>query len=58
MNRKKFVFGKGKIFTLDHIIRHIAIEPAHDKKEAIKQIVTSKSKKPVQQFLGLANYYR
>ena len=50
INPKKFIFGQGTVLTLGHIISHRSIEPAHDKKEEIKQMPTPKSRKQVQQF--------
>lgn len=51
-------WGKSEILFLSHVIGENGIKPNPEKVRAIKQMTSPKTRKEVQQFLGLVNYYR
>lgn len=58
LNRGKCCFGKREIQVLGHVIVDGQIKMENDKIHAIKNMEIPTSKKEMQRFLGLANYYR
>ena len=52
------VFGSYEVLYLGHLISGSGILPNPEKKSAVKRFPTPTSVKAVQQFLGLASYYR
>ena len=58
INVKKCDFLKSKVIYLGHVVSHEGIEPNPAKVEIIKNHPTPKSKKQLQSFMGLINYYR
>ena len=58
LNPKKCNFAKTTINFLGHVITPEGIKPNDDKIIAVQQHPTPRSKKELQSFLGLVNYYR
>lgn len=54
----KCEFLKKEVVYLGHVISDQGVSPNPDKLTAVEQFPTPKSRKNVQQFLGLCNYYR
>jgi len=58
LKREKCDFLKNQIHYLGHVISEKGIRPIPEKLESIKKMPPPHDVKSVQQFMGLANYYR
>jgi hypothetical protein len=58
LNLEKCTFGSEKVKILGHILSYNTIEMDPAKKETIKNWHEPKNVKNIQQFIGLASYYR
>ena len=58
IKESKCAFMKATIAYLGHIISTQGVHPMADKLQAIKQMPAPRNVKEIQQFLGLAGYYR
>lgn len=58
LNTEKCAFAKNEIKYLGHVLTGEEIRPDPEKVSAIENFPTPKTKKQVQSFLGICNYYR
>ena len=58
INAKKSFFGKDELEYLGYWISRKGIQPISKKVEAIKNLVSPKTKRELRRFIGIVNYYR
>ena len=58
LRREKCVFFQSKIEVLGHVVMHNSIQPSSAKIKAVMSFPVPTTLRQVQQFAGLANYYR